>query len=38
LSLNQEQLAAIERAVPNNAAAGERYAQAQMASPDSERL
>ena len=35
--LRSEDLAAIERAVPKGAAAGERYAPAQMASLDSER-
>ncbi len=35
--LTREDLAAIERAVPKGAAAGERYAAAQMASLDSER-
>ncbi|HYD99047.1 MAG TPA: aldo/keto reductase, partial [Alphaproteobacteria bacterium] len=37
LSLGAEDLAAIERAVPRGAAAGERYAPAQMAHLDSER-
>jgi hypothetical protein len=35
--LAADDLAAIERAVPKGAAAGERYAPAQMASLDSER-
>ena len=37
VTLTQEDLAAIERAVPKGAAAGERYAAAQMAHLDSER-
>jgi aryl-alcohol dehydrogenase-like predicted oxidoreductase len=37
VSLDQTDLAAIERAVPANAAAGDRYAAAQMAMLDSER-
>jgi len=37
IALNPEDLAAIERAVPKDAARGERYAPAQMASLDSER-
>lgn len=37
LTLNKEDLAAIERAVPKGAAHGERYAPAQMAGLDSER-
>jgi aryl-alcohol dehydrogenase-like predicted oxidoreductase len=37
LSLTEEDLAAIERAVPRDAAAGTRYASAQMAMLDSER-
>jgi aryl-alcohol dehydrogenase-like predicted oxidoreductase len=37
LKLTAEDLAAIERAVPKGAAAGERYAAAQMAMLDSER-
>jgi aryl-alcohol dehydrogenase-like predicted oxidoreductase len=37
LELSHEDLAAIEAAVPANAAAGERYAPAQMAQLDSER-
>jgi aryl-alcohol dehydrogenase-like predicted oxidoreductase len=37
VSLSKEDLAAIERAVPKGAAAGERYAAAQMAQLDSER-
>ncbi len=37
VKLTPEDLAAIERAVPRGAAAGERYAPAQMASLDSER-
>lgn len=37
LQLTADDLAAIERAVPKGAAAGERYAPAQMASLDSER-
>jgi aryl-alcohol dehydrogenase-like predicted oxidoreductase len=35
--LSEEDLAAIERAVPKGAAAGDRYATAQMAHLDSER-
>jgi aryl-alcohol dehydrogenase-like predicted oxidoreductase len=37
IALNSEDLAAIERVVPKDAARGERYAPAQMASLDSER-
>ncbi len=37
MSLTDEDLAAIERAVPRDAAAGSRYAPAQMATLDSER-
>ena len=37
LALTDADLAAIERAVPKGAAAGERYAAAQMAHLDSER-
>ena len=37
IRLSAQDLAAIERAVPKDAAAGERYAPAQMASLDSER-
>jgi hypothetical protein len=37
VKLGADDLAAIERAVPKGAAAGERYAAAQMASLDSER-
>ena len=37
LRLTPADLAAIEAAVPNGAAAGERYAPAQMAQLDSER-
>lgn len=37
VKLTPEDLAAIERAVPKGAVAGERYAPAQMASLDSER-
>lgn len=37
IRLSAQDLAAIERAVPKGAAAGERYAPAQMASLDSER-
>jgi len=37
IRLSAQDLAAIERAVPKRAAAGERYAPAQMASLDSER-
>jgi hypothetical protein len=37
LELNEEDFAAIERAVPPGAAAGERYDERQMAMLDSER-
>ena len=37
VSLTDEDMAAIERAVPKDAAAGDRYAPAQMAHLDSER-
>jgi len=37
LILSGDDLAAIERAVPKGAAAGDRYAAAQMAQLDSER-
>jgi pyridoxine 4-dehydrogenase len=37
IRLSSEQLAEIERAVPPNAAAGERYPEAQLAHMDSER-
>jgi aryl-alcohol dehydrogenase-like predicted oxidoreductase len=37
VTLSADELAAIERAVPKGAAAGERYAAAQMAHLDSER-